>query len=585
MKLMNPSWFYFVILSIVFCPSLALAAESRIFFASAVSYCSEARAIVVEKFLLEYDANSNSISFDISAQSVETNLSASLQFNLVAYGINAVNESISLCDTLSGILCPLPTYDFVGSATIPLPLSVASKINIPSIGYIIPDLEATAYVRLISVSDGQEAACLKVDLSNGRTTRHGYVSWALGGIALLSLTVGIVGGAVNMWKGVPGSVEEGRRKERLVTYIGFLQFVATTGLLSLEYPILFESFTANFAWALGLIYERRVQQAIDGTRQSTGGNLTQVAGNLVGGTAALNSNLFKREEMDWTEVDFLDALKRSFVPVANLAKRASSDVTVPDVQDVNSLDSVGIGIPRFSTNLNISPYNFFLTVFINFLFFLAIFLIALIVLAVPFFLLDRRARTRPVVDAEGVRRFTRSTLVNLVRANALRILLICWFPILISTFFQWTIGSSDSWAPIVLSVFTVISTTAALLFLSVHTALIARREGPENLLIRAGAYAPFWNSYKVNRWWFFGQILWMTFLRSLFISFARSRGWSQTTGLLTIEVLVFISQVVFLPYEDRSSNGTNITFQILRIIISGALIPFNSSIGLNEIVR
>lgn len=67
-----------------------------------------------------------------------------LNFDLTAYGIHAINTTIELCSLLGGILCPLPQYDFVGSATIPLPASVGEDIDIPGIGYWIPDLEATA---------------------------------------------------------------------------------------------------------------------------------------------------------------------------------------------------------------------------------------------------------------------------------------------------------------------------------------------------------------------------------------------------------------------------------------------------------
>lgn len=69
---------------------------------------------------------------------------AKLEFSLNAYGIDAVNTTIDLCSLLGGILCPLPTYDFVGSATLPLPAEVGDSIDIPGIGYWIPDLEATA---------------------------------------------------------------------------------------------------------------------------------------------------------------------------------------------------------------------------------------------------------------------------------------------------------------------------------------------------------------------------------------------------------------------------------------------------------
>lgn len=62
-------------------------------------------------------------------------------------------------------------------------------------------------------------------------------------------------------------------------------------------------------------------------------------------------------------------------------------------------------------------------------------------------------------------------------------------------------------------------------------------------------------------------------------------GWVQTVALVAIEFIVFVAMCIFTPFNDKSSNGMNITIQILRCIISGALIVFNRSIGLNEIIR
>lgn len=58
--------------------------------------------------------------------------------------MHVLNETIHLCDLVGGILCPLPQYQFIGSATIPLPASIGKDVNIPSVGYWIPNLEATA---------------------------------------------------------------------------------------------------------------------------------------------------------------------------------------------------------------------------------------------------------------------------------------------------------------------------------------------------------------------------------------------------------------------------------------------------------
>jgi hypothetical protein len=63
----------------------------------------------------------------------------------------------------------------------------------------------------------------------------------------------------------------------------------------------------------------------------------------------------------------------------------------------------------------------------------------------------------------------------------------------------------------------------------------------------------------------------------------QKNGFAQTIGLLLVEIIVLVLQLVLQPYDDRSSNGLNITVQIFRVIISGALIAFNPSLGLMPI--
>lgn len=111
---------------------------------------------------------------------------------------------------------------------------------------------------------------------------------------------------------------------------------------------------ANFAWTVGLQYVESIQISIDHTRQRTGGNLTQIAGNLVGGTEALSS------QSDYVIGDkqavARELFRRFATPAshgARLAKRAAVNavqaIAIPNVQETNSLDSVQAGIPRFSS--------------------------------------------------------------------------------------------------------------------------------------------------------------------------------------------------------------------------------------------
>ncbi|GAA5848902.1 hypothetical protein JCM3766R1_000672 [Sporobolomyces carnicolor] len=706
--------------------AVQVCADNRIFYASAVSYCSDSRAIEVEKFLLEYDDTDKSISFDISAASVEPNLNAILNLELVAYGINAVNATLNLCDLLSGVLCPLPQYDFVGSATIPLPNSVTDSIDIPGIGFLIPDLEATAFVRLLRVGDNSEAACLRVDLSNGKTVRWTSVSWALGGLALgtvlLSILFFLVGTLVfppataALTSLAHGSLSPAvwaslaRRKERLLLLTNLLQFAATTGILSLEYPIIYDSFTANFAFSLGLIRETPIQAGIDSLRNGTGGNLTRLAGsrNLVGGTEATKgiftrgqSQRARRSVIAPGPVPSIEEVTRALFDklgqrlaqgsalvegAKKLAKRQATEPTsaiaIPSVQQQDTINAVNYGIPHALVKLDMSPYNAFMTVFINFLFLMAI-VLALALLGGVFWvaltsIAKHKAKKRgrelgknddayvrgdektgwKGVGWRGLSRRGSGPFMSVLRAGSLRLLLVAWYPLALFTFYQWTIGTRDSYAPVVLSVFTVVCIGIALVILSARFVVLARRAwrynsptppassdpleaGPhaelhsspfkpeptasyttpnlgkalpkaqrrevedlavgELLVVGGASYAPFWNSYKCRsrrttagrksqwkgRGWWFGliELVLVPFVTALFVAFAHASGWTQTIALLVIQSLMFLALCIWTPYEDKSSNATHIFLAVWRVIIAGALIVFNESIGLNEIIR
>jgi hypothetical protein len=124
----------------------------------------------------------------------------------------------------------------------------------------------------------------------------------------------------------------------------------------------------------------------------------------------------------------------------------SQAVAVPDVQETNTLTAVHYGIPHFLVNLDISPFDGFMLVFINFLFLCAM-AIALAILGgavwAPVRLVQRRSRARLAArgafgaeeakvgyedkgaQASGrfgaLRRRTSGTFTTLLRASTLRL--------------------------------------------------------------------------------------------------------------------------------------------------------------------
>lgn len=288
------------------------------------------------------------------------------------------------------------------------------------------------------MTDGSEAVCLNVDLSNGKSTHFAGISWGLGGLALGAVLIGLLRGLAALVKGdIDSQLERGRAKERFLQLMSWLQFVASIGLLSLQYPLLLTSFTRNFAWCLGLIRIQSFQVEIDEMRNRTGGNLTQTAGTLVGGTRALeaasraasvsvsnaNTNITSVTQGLLSSLatahKHSSALMHQGVQLARrqMAEPAVAAIVVPQVQEEDTVNEVASGIPRWVTYLNISPFNAYMTVFFNFLLLLCIFIVVLVILAIPCLLILRIVKKRR--GGKGVHD-SRGMFASLVRANALR---------------------------------------------------------------------------------------------------------------------------------------------------------------------
>lgn len=117
---------------------------------SSVSYCAPPGAIRVDRFQVVYFRDNQSIGFDIIAQSVEANVNPILDFSLNAYGLNPINLTFDLCSVASGVLCPLPQYNFSGellsfillrpaSAGVEIPWELARVRGVPNPIRVCPE--------------------------------------------------------------------------------------------------------------------------------------------------------------------------------------------------------------------------------------------------------------------------------------------------------------------------------------------------------------------------------------------------------------------------------------------------------------
>ncbi|EDN07108.1 conserved hypothetical protein [Histoplasma mississippiense (nom. inval.)] len=185
-----------------------------------------------------------------------------------AYG-QKITQSFNPCDEATKVdqLCPVPAGRFMAKGSQKIPSKFAEKI--PSIAFAIPDLQAHATMLLKSNDGGQTLACISSTVGNGKSLEAPAVSYAAAGVVGAALVLS--GAAALVAGGHPGAATSSPTFGEVV---GWFHSMATNGMLSVNYPPIYRSFTKNFAFSTGLIPWKQMQMSIDDFRNKTGGNLT-----------------------------------------------------------------------------------------------------------------------------------------------------------------------------------------------------------------------------------------------------------------------------------------------------------------------
>lgn len=296
-------------------------------------------------------------------QQANVNVSANLFLNV--YGMHPVNITLDICRLLNGALCPLPVYVFNGSETLPLPPSIKVSSEIPKIAYKIPDIEAFAQLTLTEVGTGQVKACIQATLSNGWSTHQPGVAWGIGGLAFVALFSAA-------WQSF---LSDSVAPFRLLDLLGLYQTIASSGFFDLNYPVIYQAFTLNFSWSMGLFSQSpssSMQNSITNMRHLTGGNL---AGSTADGSVALvNRKLSPYSILYFTAPETLIAAAQALPHIDSsptgqaLTLRSATPPTVT-AQSSNVLDA---GVPIYVNTVGIATANAFMTAFFSALVLIAI---------------------------------------------------------------------------------------------------------------------------------------------------------------------------------------------------------------------
>ncbi|TPX08891.1 uncharacterized protein E0L32_009595 [Thyridium curvatum] len=555
------------------------------------SSCGKNAEIQVKKVDIKYNNDNKTVSFDVAGFSTKVqNVTAIL--NVTAYGNQVYSNTFDPCksDTFVQQLCPVPASNFSARGTQAIPAKFADLV--PAIAFQIPDIAAMATLQLISKDSGDNVACIQSTVSNGKTISVpavSYIAAGVAGAALVMSGVTAVGAAVAGGTGALGGSSAagglGTVSPSFIEVFTWFQGMAMNGMLSVNYPSVYRSFTKNFAFSTGLIPWTQLQVAIDDFRASTGGNLTNDNVQFL-----RNATLVFPDGSSSTPDSSIIKAKRAFHMFEMLAKRQivtstdgsdSSNSTNPE-STVDSIRTAVSGIQAYVNELSIPSSNTFMTV-------LLVVAIVIAAIAVGILLL------KVILEAwalfgnfpKSLAGFRKHYWGSIARAITSLILLLYGIWVLYCIF-QFTHG--DSWAAKTLAGITLGIFTAILVFFSFKIWYTARklklREGDASGLYEDKSiwvkYSLFYESYRKNYWWIFVPTIVYMFAKGVALAVGDGHGMVQTIALLIIEGLMFVMLLWSRPYERKSGNVINIVIQVVRVLSVVCILVFVEEFGIKQ---
>jgi hypothetical protein len=455
--------------------------------------------------------------------------------------------------------------------------------EIPSIAYTIPDLEGEAKMELKALDGGQDLACIKSDVTNGKSIEApavSYIAVGICGAALLVSGFAAVGSA-GTTGGHPPSPNFGQ-------VFGWFQSLAMNGMLSVQYPPIYRSFTKNFAFSGGLIPWNSMQISIDKFRKATGGNLTDDSlpylrnASLVYDTGSGSGSSIMKREIDFFSEPHLISRDTAVSVNGTQAGNGTAATNGKGTAEGNKITHVVHGIQGYVEQLTIPQANTFMTV-------LLIFAIVVAAIAVGILLLKVILETWALFGSFPKKLTSfRKRYWGLLARTIVNLILLLYGVWTLYCVYQFTNG--DSWAAKVLAGVTLGLFTAILGFFTFRIWQIAQRykkmEGDTSALFEDKEtwrkYSLFYDNYKRGYWWLFMPAIVYMFAKGCVIAAGNGHGLAQTAGQLIVESLMFILVLGTRPFASTAGNWINIVIQTVRVLSVICILVFVEELGIAQ---
>lgn len=498
-----------------------------------------------------YPHNSTAVFTVDGSSSLTGNLKA--QYELVVYGLSVYTGSLKLCSLNVKTLCPITS----GHINIEGSYSVGTDLTdqIPSVAYSIPDLDAYVLVKIYDADDTSmetPLACIKAEVTNGKTVQTRYAGWPIACISGFGL---IVSSFVSIMGHSTTAAHIASNAASLFIYFQNLAIMAMMGVARV--PPIAASWAQNFMWSLGIIKTSFMQDIIYWYVQSTGGTVSSVLTNkdIISISVQKKLKFFKRAITAASSTD--DTLD-------------DPSLYYTDEYNLTSKTLVLRGVQRVSYLANIEISNLFMTGIIFFLFigFVLIFLISIfkgfceILIRSGTLKEHRFANFRAnwyLVIKGSIYRYFDITFSTIV-------LLCCW------EFTQNNSSGCLAFAIIIFGCIMILMGFATIRIFLEGLKSISQFKNPAYLLFGNDKfyfkYGFLYTQYLAKRYYWVIINFAYLFIRALLIAVLQNQGKVCAVIIFAIEIIHTAIIIVFRPYMDKRTNIFNIFIAVINLVNS-----------------
>lgn len=551
------------------------------------SNCNGKAAVSVQKAEIRYNNDDKTVTFDVAGTSTQIqNVTAVL--NVTAYGQNIYSNTFDPCAAATFVdqLCPVPAGTFSARGTQKIPAEFADLV--PSIAFQIPDIAAMATLQLESRESGEKIACLQAQVSNGKTASIPAVSYVAVGIAGAALVMTGISAAGAAFSGASAAASGataggmGTISPSFTEVFGWFQGMAMNGMMSVNYPNVYRSFSKNFGFSTGLVPWTSMQESIDGFRESTGGNLTENSVRFLKNATLV----FPDGSSSSTGPASVKRALDHFVYLAKRQIETNVNTTSPPVEGqtapTETIRVAVTGMQAYVQELSVPSGNAFMTVLL-----IVAIVIAAIVVGVLLVKVILEFWALFGSFPKSLSGFRKHYWGSIGRAITHLILLLYGIWVLYCVF-QFTHG--DSWAAKTLAGITLFIFTGILGFFTFKIWSTARKlkkmEGDVAGLYEDKSiwvkYSLFYESYRKGCWWIFVPTIIYMFVKGFALAITDGNGMVQTSAQLIVEGVMLIVLIWSRPFERKSSNIVNISIQVVRVLSVVCIFVFVEQFGIAQ---